>query len=776
MSTTGLRRAPGTDGRGLQRAMAILPLGLAGLALLDYPWGQPLLFALLLGVLVVCLRWPVAWLWAVPAMLPLVDLAPWSGRLFLQDIDILLLGVLATCLWHGQFRLPRHTPVPRIPLFFVTLLLASLVASLHLGLAPYPELGRNAFSSYYSPYNALRVARGIAWALLLALPLHHALRRHPREVAPWLLTGTACGLLGTGLVALWERGVVHDLFHARDRYDLLDGLLDFSTPYRVTGLFSGMHTGGEAIDGYLALAWPCALALLLLPGARAPLRMLGAVTLPLGLYAVATTFSRASYLALFVSCGLLGLGLLLVLTRRGGATRTAGLLTGGVLVLIAASLAYARGGTLAVATVLTGYGLCFAVGYLGRRLPQPLVVPLVVVMVPTTMALLWHALRSSKWVTNEGTVALLLATLLPLLATGLGLAMGRVARHLLRPREALTLALLGGTAMMAVLPALGGFRMETRFATAGADLAMRTTHWREALALRPPDLLTRLFGAGLGTFPRAYFLAYPERLDGVALLQDDGDDTVLALTGGKDVKVVQRLPLPAHQTYRLALDYRLDDAEARLRIRLCRRQMIQPLEYNDDCVTQRVSLRATAGEWQHFETRLALGDLGVGTGERGRAPLMIELANRREYDLMARTPSVLLLDRLSLTDSSGLEWLANGDFSAGFDRWFTLYDFNHLPWHIKNMTAHLLFEQGLCGLLSVLGLVLCAFARGIPAARRGDPLAQALGLAVTGFLTVGAVGTLFDEPRILTLFLLFVLTLAFAPATSAHDLRQGRPT
>ena len=27
-------------------------------------------------------RWPVGWLYAVPALLPLFDLAPWSGRFF----------------------------------------------------------------------------------------------------------------------------------------------------------------------------------------------------------------------------------------------------------------------------------------------------------------------------------------------------------------------------------------------------------------------------------------------------------------------------------------------------------------------------------------------------------------------------------------------------------------------------------------------------------------------------------------------------------------------
>src|SRR5438552_18748213 len=36
-------------------------------------------------------RWPVGWLYAVPALLPLFDLAPWSGRFFFDEFDALVL-------------------------------------------------------------------------------------------------------------------------------------------------------------------------------------------------------------------------------------------------------------------------------------------------------------------------------------------------------------------------------------------------------------------------------------------------------------------------------------------------------------------------------------------------------------------------------------------------------------------------------------------------------------------------------------------------------------
>jgi O-antigen ligase len=151
---------------------------------------------------------------------------------------------------------------------------------------------------------------------------------------------------------------------------------------------------------------------------------------------------------------------------------------------------------------------------------------------------------------------------------------------------------------------------------------------------------------------------------------------------------------------------------------------------------------------------------------------MLEIANRREYALMSHAPSVLEIDKLSLRDDAGTEWLHNGEFSDGFDRWFTLYDFNHLPWHIKNMFVHLVFEHGLFGLAAVLAITGVAVWRGVRAVARGDLAAQAMILGIIGFGSVGMVGTLFDEPRILLLFMLFVLSLALAPT---HHSQSARP-
>ena len=135
---------------------------------------------------------------------------------------------------------------------------ASTVISVCLGAAPLPAIDANAFSSYLSHYNALRVAKGFFWALLLVFPLNRRIEENPSLAWFLLATGILVGLAGVGVVALWERQIFGELFNGASLYSIAGRMMEFGTSYRITGMFSGMHTGGEAIDGYLVLALPVA--------------------------------------------------------------------------------------------------------------------------------------------------------------------------------------------------------------------------------------------------------------------------------------------------------------------------------------------------------------------------------------------------------------------------------------------------------------------------------------------------------------------------------------
>jgi hypothetical protein len=127
--------------------------------------------ALLLGLLlyaVILWRKPALGFLILPALLPMLDLTPWSGRFFFDEFDLLILTTLSV-LWVRPMEGHQSKSKPRM-LIWVPLIgfLVLLVVSLLIGLWPFPAIDVNAFSQYYSPYNALRIAKGFFWAVLLS--------------------------------------------------------------------------------------------------------------------------------------------------------------------------------------------------------------------------------------------------------------------------------------------------------------------------------------------------------------------------------------------------------------------------------------------------------------------------------------------------------------------------------------------------------------------------------------------------------------------------------
>ncbi|MFZ3287624.1 MAG: hypothetical protein WA191_12345, partial [Telluria sp.] len=79
-------------------AAAVFAAALAGAAWL-YPFAGTPLAPLLLGYgALLCWR-PTLWLALLPALLPVLDLAPWTGWFFLEEIDLFLLMSAAAGYW-----------------------------------------------------------------------------------------------------------------------------------------------------------------------------------------------------------------------------------------------------------------------------------------------------------------------------------------------------------------------------------------------------------------------------------------------------------------------------------------------------------------------------------------------------------------------------------------------------------------------------------------------------------------------------------------------------
>jgi hypothetical protein len=170
--------------------------------------------------------------------------------------------------------------------------------------------------------------------------------------------------------------------------------------------------------------------------------------------------------------------------------------------------------------------------------------------------------------------------------------------------------------------------------------------------------------------------------------------------------------------------------------------------------------------WQ-FNTG-SLGERGI----TGRQPLLLEFMNWHRYEYFNGPRTLVDIDNVSLKDAQGREWLANGDFTHGMERWFPYYDFNHLPWHIKNLWVHIYFDQGALGLISLAGFLAATLAAAIQRARQGDSWGFAVGTAMASFLAVGLFGGLLDMPRVIFVaYLMLFVTALSGPSRAAWSDR-----
>jgi len=265
---------------------------------IDKAWVLPLLM-----IYIVLLWWrPDFWLVWILATLPLLDLTPWSGRLYWTEFDTLLLVTIGV----GYIRICSRQPVQVRPgsmfaRLSLTLFALSVFISLLIGITPFGNLDHNAFASYYSSYNGLRAAKGFLFVLAF-IPLLAREWSKPTQAAHKLTLGMVLGFTMEVLYVVWERIT-------------FSGLINFDTDYRITGTFHGMHTGGAYIEGYLVMALP--FVVLWAWQQRRLMVTLTTITLyALGAYSVMVTFSRAGQAAFALVTAMLMLGYLIFMVRR----------------------------------------------------------------------------------------------------------------------------------------------------------------------------------------------------------------------------------------------------------------------------------------------------------------------------------------------------------------------------------------------------------------------------------------------------------------------------
>jgi VanZ family protein len=300
----GVAELPVAPWLPLRLMLAALCLAGAGTLAWAYPlgtWQAPVALAVWVALL---WRWPVLWFVGLPAILPALDLGPWTGWIALSEADIAVLATLAVLLLRAPPTRQDLWPDARVRLFPRFVLALATVAWL-IGMLRGFSMTANFPGGSDNPYltwlNTVRLAKPFLCALAL-LPFMRARQREHGDAAVLFGAGVLVGLALVGLAALAERTA-------------FTSLADIHSDFRITASFSSMHVGGGHIGAYLAFAMPFMIICLLRPRLW-PLVSLILLLLLSG-YTLAVTFARTAYAAAFVSTLTTGCGWAIALHRRG---------------------------------------------------------------------------------------------------------------------------------------------------------------------------------------------------------------------------------------------------------------------------------------------------------------------------------------------------------------------------------------------------------------------------------------------------------------------------
>ena len=699
-------------------------------------------------VYLVALWWlPWLWLWVLPLVTVALDLTPWTGWFLFNELDwFFLLTICGSALFGRYTVTPGHlwptTPGRWLLLAYLLVLLAAMPEFAALWRAPLLPSG----DPYLTAGYGYKVLRGVLWGVLLA-PLWLSLVEAERASALRHLRGGLCAAaLALLLVVLWERGVLAQLSRAEPGLAWI-ALVDFTSSYRVTGLFSDMHTGGEVVDAVIVLLLAGALHTAINARGTA-LRAAGIAASGGLLYVTLVGFTRTTYASVALLLAAYPAWLLLAQRRRLGLSFSA-------VMLAAAAVPCA---------LLAGYRLLDSVGmaglwlflplpllalvlssaprFRGGRAMPALLIALIVLVVPALLQVLGTLDDQGP----AGVLAALAAALAALLAM----------QHLFiacagaRPvdRALLLIALLLVPACMGTV--LVASQMDDRLDTVDRDYGTRLQHWRDVVSASDAPL-ANLAGNGVGSFPRHYNEAWPARraaLADFAAVATDGRHA-LRLSGGRDVTVGQRLAVDG-DALNLGLSLR-GDRGARLLVSLCQRNILDTGRRDRACsfTVLRVQMAGDGGARRTL--RLPVPDRRLDAAGR---PLLLGLRN-----MSAQT--VIDVWGLQALPGSGAA-VRNGNFDQGLQHWFFYTDSAHLPYHVKNLWLQAWFETGWLGALLLAGLVAVGLWRAHAAsALRPEQRLFMLGALVVGVL--GLFGSPLDSARVSWLFYFFLAAVLLAP-------------
>jgi hypothetical protein len=180
-------------------------------------------------MLVAFAAWSVAvfwrpWLWLVviPAVVPLIGFASWTGWLTFEELDILALGTAAGAYARATFGAGARADSPAadvrghrggrlsiVPLGVAVLYLIVAIVSVHRGIVDAGGLSWGWFQGYYDALNSLRVVKPLLLVAMLA-PLMLSAMRSSNRANELMSGGLASGGAIVAILVLWERAAFRE--------------------------------------------------------------------------------------------------------------------------------------------------------------------------------------------------------------------------------------------------------------------------------------------------------------------------------------------------------------------------------------------------------------------------------------------------------------------------------------------------------------------------------------------------------------------------------------
>ncbi|MEH6813772.1 MAG: hypothetical protein V7677_14655 [Motiliproteus sp.] len=707
-----------------------------------------------LGLLVyLVLLWlkPFSWLLVIPVALPLLDLTPWTGRVILNEWDLLVLASFMMGLLRWQ-RLSVTNASHRWILIIVVLWLFSslwpLLSQNQMLAAPGALMTLPGHSQEYLFYQS----KGVLYGLVFFLLWSQARAIDPVTAMRYLFIGFMLSSLSLFVIILWERGVFIDLFSSGPYYQRLRTLFDFTGSYRVTGLFSEMHTGGEVIDGFILLTLPFALV-----GAgryTGWIRWLAIIAMAGACYSVVVTFTRATYAAFFVELLVFALISMVRYKRKIIGSVALILIAFTVLYIAGTLLVFKLSGYLGVLSVF--WMLCF--GLLGSAfsLFRHLNPWLTALAYGVLVCFGVYAQLTSKWVNPDVTGLLMLIAVLTLISA----TIHTLGRYLTLKIDTLVIMLLAILGIVFIAVASSGYRMTVRMSSVENDLGLRVDHLRDVVSAMNSGIGTHFFGMGPGAFPLAYAINFPDKVNSVGSLRvaEVEGRNVLEMGTGSDLTLAQRVTVKPQTLYSIVV--KAKSAGGVIRFGFCERNILFAADYAVNCSAHDLRFEGSDG-WQEYEFSLNSKNVGHQSFYN-RWPTVFYIKNSSDNSVM--------IDYVDVRGSGhrfGL--LENMDFSNGLDFWFSSNDYLHLPWHIKNTFVSVYFEKGLLGVILLMLLLFIAVYKGLKSNDFSSD-SVAFAIALIGLVAVGVLSNPLDSQKISAFFGFFLMACVFSRNAS---IQQG---